>query len=75
MNTKGVQREPDEFLTSAQFMELKAVLRKHPARWMIWEGLPLMGPVDKLKAIGVKCIDFDYCGNVPGKGDITINVS
>ena len=50
--------------------ELKAILAKHPAKWMIWEGEPAKESVAKLDAIGVKSVVFDPCGNVPDAGDL-----
>ena len=48
---------------------LKAILAKHPAKWMIWEGAPAPESVTKLEASGVKSLVFDPCGKVPDKGD------
>jgi zinc transport system substrate-binding protein len=50
-------------------MALNAVLKEHPAKWMIWEGKPMQGPVDRLQAIGVDSLVFDPCGNTPNQGD------
>jgi len=44
-------------------------VKDHPAKWMIWEGEPVRGTVEKLKLIGVDSLVFDPCGNVPDQGD------
>ena len=36
---------------------------------MIWEASPASQIVEKLKSLGVGCIVFEPCGNVPGQGD------
>jgi ABC-type Zn uptake system ZnuABC Zn-binding protein ZnuA len=53
----------------AQWSELQAMLKIHPARWMIWEGKPMNESAERLKAIGVDSLVFDPCGNRPDQGD------
>ncbi len=36
-------------------------VKDHPAKWMIWEGEPVRGTVEKLKLIGVDSLVFDPC--------------
>ena len=43
LNMKSVHWEPDEFPSDAHWSELRAMLKKHPAKWMIWEVKVLMG--------------------------------
>jgi zinc transport system substrate-binding protein len=69
LNMKSVHWEPDEVPSDAQWAELKALLKDHPAKWMIWEGEPMQASVDKLSASGIKSLVFDPCGNVPDQGD------
>jgi len=68
-NIKSVHWEPDEFPSNAQWSELRAMLIKHPAKWMIWEGEPIEDSVEKLKAMGVESLVFDPCSNIPNSGD------
>jgi zinc transport system substrate-binding protein len=68
-NMRSVHWEPDEFPSDAQWSELRAILKKHPAKWMIWEGEPMKESAERLKAIGVNSLVFDPCGNIPDQGD------
>ena len=69
LNAKSVHWEPDEVLNANMWKELTEILASHPAKWMIWEGPPLPGTVQKLERLGVKSTVFDPCGNVPKQGD------
>ena len=69
LNIKSVHWEPDEIPSQEQEAELRAVLKDHPATWMIWEGRPEEASVRKLRAMGLKSLVFAPCGNVPEKGD------
>jgi len=69
LNIKSVHWEPDEIPTNEQILELNRILKAHPAKWMIWEGKPLLGSVQQLQALGVESLVFDPCGNSPDQGD------
>jgi zinc transport system substrate-binding protein len=69
MNIVSVHWEPDQVPGDAQWRALKAILKQHPAKWMIWEGEPARASVDGLKTLGVNSLVFDPCGNVPDQGD------
>jgi len=69
LNIKSVHWEPDEIPTNEQMLELNRILKEHPAKWMIWEGIPTKKSVERLQAIGVKSLVFDPCGNKPDQGD------
>jgi len=69
LNTRAVHWEPDQVPTAAQMKELKALRKEHPAKWMIWEGTPVPGAVERLAAGGIGSVVFDPCGNVPESGD------
>ena len=69
LNAKSVHWEPDELPNDNMWKELTEILASHPAKWMIWEGPPLPGTVQKLERLGVKSTVFDPCGNVPKQGD------
>jgi zinc transport system substrate-binding protein len=69
LNIKSVHWEPDEIPNNEQWVELRAILKGHPARWMIWEGEPIGESVERLKSIGVNSLVFNPCGNVPDRGD------
>jgi len=69
LNIKSVHWEPDEIPTNEQMLELNRILKEHPAKWMIWEGIPTKKSVEHLQAIGVESLVFDPCGNAPDQGD------
>jgi zinc transport system substrate-binding protein len=69
LNLKSVHWEPHEVPGNAQLAELKALLKDHPAKWMVWEGIPKQESVQALARIGVKSIVFSPCSNRPENGD------
>jgi len=69
LNIVSVHWEPDQVPGEDQWRELKAILKQHPAKWMIWEGEPVQASVDRLKTHGVGSLVFNPCGNVPEQGD------
>lgn len=69
LNGRSVHWEPDEMPDEKMWVELKGILADHPAQWMIWEGEPIPGAVQKLEEMGVRSAVFAPCGNVPEEGD------
>ena len=69
LNIKSVHWEPDQVPDDKQLLELRDMLKEHPAKWMIWEGEPLKESVEKLKVLGLDSLVFAPCGNVPKQGD------
>lgn len=69
LNLQAVLWEPEVVPDSKALDGLKAILAKHPAKWMLWEGDPAPESVAKLAALGVQSMVYDPCGNVPEKGD------
>lgn len=69
LNVQSVHWEPDVVPTDEQVAELKAVLDKHAAKVMIWEGTPAAESVAKLNEMGIASLVFDPCGNTPDSGD------
>jgi zinc transport system substrate-binding protein len=69
LNGRSVHWEPDQAPSPAQVADLNEILRKHPARWMIWEGQPIEAGRDRLAAMDIQSTVFDPCGNVPAEGD------
>ena len=70
LNLQSVLWEPETVPDDKAMEDLTAILAKHPAKWMIWEGEPAKETVAKLDAIGVKSLVVDPCGNVPDAGDL-----
>ena len=69
LKLKSVHWEPDELPDETMWKSLEAMLKDHPARWMIWEGKPLAESVTRLKTLGIDSVVVSPCGNVPGQGD------
>jgi len=69
MQIKSVHWEPREAPKSVQWNGLQEILILHPAKWMLWEGDPLPGTVDRLSASGIASMVFDPCGNKPKHGN------
>lgn len=69
LNLQAVLWEPETVPDEAALADLKAILAKHPAKWMLWEGEPAPASVAKLQALGVASLVFDPCGNAPEQGD------
>jgi zinc transport system substrate-binding protein len=69
LNVHSVLWEPDVMPEDDQWNTLQALLAKHPAKWMIWEGEPMTASVEKLQALGVRSLVFAPCGNTPEQGD------
>jgi zinc transport system substrate-binding protein len=69
LNLKSVLWEPEEVPEEAEWQALAALLKEHPAKWMVWEGEPAEESVARLKTMGVESLVFDPCGNVPDEGD------
>jgi zinc transport system substrate-binding protein len=74
LNIKSVHWEPDEAPSNEQWMELRSILKDHPAKWMIWEADPLQKSQGSLKSLGINSLIFDPCGNVPDHGDFLGNM-
>ena len=68
-NLQSLLWEPEVVPDDKAMETLKAIIAKHPAKWMIWEGSPAPESVAKLEAIGLKSLVFDPCGNAPDNGD------
>ena len=69
LNMQSVHWEPNEIPDAEQWIQLKNILKSHPAKWMIWEGHPIKTSVDGLKSLRVSSLVFNPCGNRPEKGN------
>jgi len=69
LNLTSVMWEPDEVPNERQWAELEAILRDHPAKWMLWEDEPLEESVERLRALGVESTMLSPCANRPETGD------
>jgi zinc transport system substrate-binding protein len=69
LNIRSVLWEPDDVPDARQWLELRTLLKNHPAKWMIWEGEPHSQSVEQLKSLGIDSVIFNPAGNVPESGD------
>jgi zinc transport system substrate-binding protein len=69
LNGRSVHWEPHEMPSDVMWQELTALLRSHPAKWMIWEGEPSSDITEKLAALGIRSVVFDPCAGRPDDGD------
>lgn len=70
VNGYAVHWEPDELPEDALWVQLKAVLREHPAKIMIWEGDPLPETRRRLVELGIDSVVMQPGGNKPPEGDL-----
>jgi zinc transport system substrate-binding protein len=61
--------EPDEFPAEDEWQALGGLAAKNSAKWMLWEGEPLIESVARLEQMGIRSLLFDPCGNAPQEGD------
>ena len=70
VNGYAVHWEPDELPEDALWVQLKAVLREHPAKIMIWESDPLPETRRRLMELGIDSAVLQPGGNRPPEGDL-----
>ncbi len=61
--------EPGEEPSENQWKSFKDKFKKNPAKIMLWEGKPLAGVEQDLAKLGVKCVVYSPCANIPAQGD------
>lgn len=62
--------EPEQMPEEAEWQKLTALLARHPAKLMLWEGMPTSAIAEKLKADhDIEVVEFIPCGNRPDEGD------
>ena len=69
INGRSVHWEPDTIPGTREWVDFNNLLRKHPARLMIWEDKPLMETAERLSEIGVRTVVFAPAGNRPASGN------
>lgn len=69
LNLKSVQWEPDVVPEKKSWESLAAILKDHPAKWMIWEADPIAESKKQLHDLGIETVVFAPAGNAPQSGD------
>ena len=66
INGKSVHWEPDVMPDEAMWQALNKLISDYPAKWMIWEGIPLPAIVTRLESLGIQIVVFDPCAGSMG---------
>ena len=66
---KSLHWEPDVLPTPEAWRALKATLKSHPAKFMLWEAAPLPAAIQQLGDLGVTSLVYDPCARTPREGD------
>jgi len=69
LNAVEVHWEPDEVPDGDDWKNFEAILKEHPAHWMLWESHPAETTVAGLSDLGIKALVFNPAGNRPHTGD------
>ncbi|MCZ6786602.1 MAG: metal ABC transporter substrate-binding protein [Planctomycetota bacterium] len=69
LSVESVHFEPDEVPDEEGWKELEAILRRHPAKWMLWEDDPRAETKARLERLGVRSVVYAACANVPRSDD------
>jgi zinc transport system substrate-binding protein len=69
LKLESVHWEPDVVPSDEAIADLRKLLESHPAKVMIWEGVPDSASVEKLNELGLASVVFDPCGNLNESGD------
>ncbi len=64
-----VHWEPEDVPTDEQWAELTKLRASHDAHFMLWEDEPLPATRKRLADMGVECVVYRPCSNVPAEGD------
>lgn len=69
LKIEGIEWEPEMEIKDSDLAELKKILEKHPATWMIWEDAPSEANIAAVAKLGLKSVVFAPCANRPAEGD------
>ncbi len=69
LRLESVHFEPDEEPSEEAWKELRALVERHAAQWMLWEDTPLEATRARLAELGIESLVFDPCARVPAEGD------
>ncbi|HRQ88950.1 MAG TPA: metal ABC transporter substrate-binding protein [Bacteroidia bacterium] len=69
LKIEALEWEPEMEMKDSDLADLKKLLARHPAQWMIWEDEPSEGNAAAIDALGVKSVFFSPCANQPAEGD------
>ena len=69
LNGRSLVWEPDQEPTEEEWQKLAVMLKKRPAKIMLWEAEPSADTVARLAGYGITSIVFEVSGNRPQAGD------
>ncbi len=69
LKIEAIEWEAEMEIKDSDLAELKAILAKHPATWMIWEDAPSEANIAAVAKLGLKSVVFAPCANRPAETD------
>ena len=69
LNGISVHWEPGQAPGAGDWIELRQILQRHPARIMLWEDTPLQSTADDLHRLGIESVVFHTLALPPEDGD------
>ncbi len=69
LKIEALEWEPEMEMKDGDLADLKQLLERHPAQWMVWEDEPSPENVAAIAALGAKSVVFSPCANRPEAGD------
>jgi len=69
LKIESIEWEPGMEMKDSDLADLKAILAKHPAQWMIWEAAPSEANAAAIAGLGVKSVVFSPSANRPEADD------
>ncbi len=69
LKIEAIEWEPEMEITDKDLADLKKILSKHQAGWMIWEDQPTEENIAAIAGLGLKSVVFSPCANLPDEGD------
>lgn len=69
LKIEAIEWEPEMEITDKDLADLKKILSKHQAGWMIWEDQPTEENIAAIAELGLSSVVFSPCANLPEEGD------
>jgi zinc transport system substrate-binding protein len=69
LNLEAVHWEPEEMPPPEEWKSLREILKKHPARLMLWEEAPSAEIRRQLTSLHIQPVAYRTCANRPASGD------
>ncbi len=63
LDARSLHWEPDQPPAAREWRRLETIVRRHPARLLVWEAEPLADTVRRAAELGLESVVFAPCGN------------